>query len=965
MLTFISPTVMDRVTSGAFVPDRKGSQDQPVKDRRNIISPLNVTRRCIRYDPSVFSHRRDVILRIADALNHPDRKILLIGGPQGIGKTSLIRGAIELMGSQREQLLWFDVTRHTDFEEIIQFLIQYITYIAQAYGTGAPQPYAEGRGILGGEPLRRLEALIQSVSDMPLLIVLDNVEYIVDQELRFNSYPFKEMLNFLLGFPNIKMILAGERLPFSELSPNQPGVENLKLVGLAGSDAISALIQRLKKDEPESSMDDSTMHALQGLAQKSHGHPWILKTMMYLYHQSPLDFEALNRMLEGEEQSKATMIAALIRYIYERLSDQQRRLFQILCLLRHPVDVKALVVLMSVCYPSLGVQPAEAEILENILEHSLIRPFLKISFPPQEVLAHMRHRAEHPESPQAESKFKPWYELYHQVKRTVHAGIPADEKERIHGLLQDFYLKEKLVELDRRVLRIKNKALLAEAKFHASASRMRKPVKSEAYTGPDTREEWLETKDIASRSYLTSTMTPLSPRGGGVAAPGPRYTLEDYRRIQLPEAEGDIFAEDDPDGPELDLSKPLELSEPKDDEWPALEEEKVTFQDYLAGIELTPEEERLLNDPGAVPLSRGHRPPDPILATPSVPAEPETRAELNQLTAGLVDDDADEAERHIHLKLAEAVEAHDKVNLAVQLLELAKYRAAMGKYDSANRVLEKAISLKPEHNKEILAEIYRVSGSVHKDTYHHNAALAALSKAAVYIKRLMYEDETVNAVWMGRLGQVYQNLGEIYAYRHAPKEAVDAFNQALRWFFSADDEMRQAEVYFQLAGVYEDTHDTTNAINYYNKALAKDEESGNSVSCAAALANLGNIYLELGQADEALTYMERSLVYDRQSLNSEGQLNTLDAMATIYLGLEQWEKAEAICQQGQALAIHEGVGVWKAAFYAKSGQIAEGRDDWQAALNNYQWAKSSGGGDLSQDSQAWIDERVIEVRKML
>ncbi len=952
-LTFIGSAVIERVVNGTFVPDRRAQGKPGIQDRRNIISPLAVTRRCIRYEPNVFLHRKAIILSMAEALNSADKKIILVGGPQGIGKTSLIRGVIEMMGSQREQLLWFDVNRHTDFEEIIQFLIQYITYICQAYGTPVQQPASGATGMPGGEPIRRLEALIRSVSDMPLLIVIDNAEYIVDSELRFNSYPFKEMLNFLLGFPNIKMVIGGERLPFAELSPNQPGVVNLKLAGLTAEDAVASLLNRRRRDDPQAEVGPEEEAAIDSLYEKSHGYPWLLKTMLYLYHQSPLDFTALNGLLEGEDHSKASMVGALIRYIYERLSDPQRRLFQILCLLRHPVDVKALQALMGVCYPGLGVMNTDVETLENILEHSLIRPFLKISYPPQEVLEHLRYRQEHPQEQLEQPgsrKFKPWYELYHHVKRLVQSGIPADERERVHGLLQDFYLKERNREGAQRVLRIKNKALLSEAKYHGNAARVRKPVKAEAHAGPDSPQDWLDAQQVSSMSYLYQHVKPLSRKS--------TFSLEDYRGIRLPE---DDF-ESDPEV--LDLSKPLGPVEIPDFD-PEEPEEKITFQDYLAGIELTEEEKRLLHETGERPPARP--PQDPILASPApAPAEPpaaDAASDLGKLTASLVEDGADEQERFIHQRLARAVASHDRADLALQLLELAKYRAALGRFGSANRCLEKVLSLKLEANKEIMAEIYRLSGTVHKETYHHNAALAALSKAAVYIKRLMYEDETVDAVWMGRLGQVYQSLGEIHAYRRQYREAADSFNQALRWFFSADDEMRQAEVYFQLAGVYEDLKDLENAVQYYQKALAKDEESGNLVSCASALANLGNIAYEQGNLEEAVAYFERSLVYDRQSFNGEGQLNTLEVLAGLYMQLERWDRAEVSAKQGLSLAIQEDLNLWKAMFYVKLGQVAESRQDWPQAITHYEWARSMGEQELSGESLDWIRARLQEVRQ--
>src|SRR5207253_2940217 len=113
----------------------------------------------------------------------------------------------------------------------IQYLIQYIVYLAPN------KQVVQQSG--SADKFSQLDQLIRSMADMPLLLVIDNLEYLVDSSLRLNSHPFKEVLNFLLKYPNIKMILIGERLPYADLNASLSIVQEMKLAGLSEADTAN------------------------------------------------------------------------------------------------------------------------------------------------------------------------------------------------------------------------------------------------------------------------------------------------------------------------------------------------------------------------------------------------------------------------------------------------------------------------------------------------------------------------------------------------------------------------------------------------------------------------------------------------------------------------------------------------------------------------------------------------------
>jgi tetratricopeptide (TPR) repeat protein len=653
------------------------------------------------------------------------------------------------------------------------------------------------------------------------------------------------------------------------------------------------------------------------------------------------------------------------------------------------------------------------------LEHSLLRPVLKISYPPQEVLAHVRAKRQQKQGnppsdkPSAEGaspnafaagvnavakgdedstvnrfrtasevsssneetpeegkdgksagRFKPGYELYHVVKRILYRSLSFPERERIHGILQDFYMRERTQESENRILRVKNRALLAEAKFHGSGARGRKPGKGE------------KNSDVAAAAATQLPQTPYQYRTTPPLSSRQRLTLDDYKRLSLPDM-GDE-AETSLEGPTFTerleaaatarpMSPPLSDLELTDEERillhrvepPTVMRQVVVPKALPAGDSL---EEQLRAE--AMQASQWLKPSEPKDAPVKQAPEAALGLDLQRLTADLLQEaNADEQEKDIQQRLAAAVARQDRPCIAQELLELARNRSGRGRYQSAAQCLEKAHSLRGYAKKEVMAEIYRLSGSVNKETYHHNTALASLTKAAAQIKRLMYEDETVNAIWLGRLGQVYQDLGEIHAYRKQFDQAVDAFSQALRWYHSVDDPTHEAEIHFQMAGAYDDLGQADSAIVHYEKALALDEAGGNFLSVAASLTNLGNLHLDGGRLDEARECFRQALQHDRTHQNVEGQLQDLECLMSLYQNEENYSQAENAAKQALTIALREGLRLWQASLYLKLAQLYATQANWPKALQNFERSRTSGESELSSDSLAWLDAQ-IENAKM-
>jgi tetratricopeptide (TPR) repeat protein len=1017
-LQFISEEVIERLKTGRFVAtresgsrrahpsaeeghslqDKRATPRNTLSDRRKS-SPLSIIKRCIRYEPLVFKYRLPQVMQLIEALNHPTRKIILVGAEQGQGKTSLARAVLEPMGGGLEQVLWFEVNRHTDFEEVNHFLLRTIQQLfadtpADSSSMPGSLPFERRadrernksadspRSSAGGDPLLlQLEKQLNAVRHTPLLLVLDNIEFLVDSSLRLNSAPFKDVLNFLLDFPNIKMLFLGERLPYADMIPNEDSILDLRLSGLNTQDAIdwlrqaqtpkaadSALLEEAAFAEPHS--EEQELEAISGLVQKSHGSPWILKTILRLQHATRLPYPTLNALLTVSENhpptGQAPAIARLLtQLIEERLPDQQRALLYLLAFIRHPVNLSSLQAMVGSCYPALTSERLNSQALEAMLDHSLLRCLLRISYPPQEVLAHVRQSGQslpggksHPE------KFQPGYELQLGLKQIISQRVPAAEKERLHTCLRDLYIRERGLESQGRILRIKNRALLSEARYHSAA--VREPNQEQ------------QPQQQALQNQLPRPVGGTPSRSGQSAPPPllrstPPYTApfraapysqgqekQEWNQPAIPKTFNDELGGLSPQRKSLEAQSiiPLDI-EPL---WPE------SFSEHEEADADTVNRSPFHTEKGDSPLAGSATQSENSLLADTIPPSAPPHGQWKSLQASLgkqtAHHQADQQEKELHRQLENALAAHDPKILAHTLLELSRFRFGRGQAKSALPLLESALSLKADLPKDLQAELYQLQGSVLKSLYQHNAALKALTFAAGLVRTLIYGDDTVSGIWFARLGRIYQDFGDIHAYRAENDTAQTAYTEALRWYRSAKEDTLAAEVHFQLAGLAEERDDMDTAILHYEKAIAFNKADGNTegqynpLSAAAALSNLGNLHLDAQRYPEAEGCFEQALIQDRAAENIAGQLNTLACLFDLYFQQDSIVAAERRAQEGLALAIRECRPFWQASFYLKLCEIAERRQQWPQALRQAQLALSCGETELSADSKHWLKGKI-------
>ena len=940
-ITFIQPSVLERLESGQFVPERKGKSTSVVmQDRRDTLSPLAISKRCIRYEPQVFYHRKETVLELAKKINTPEHKIFLITGIQGIGKTSLVRGLVEMMGGGKEQVLWFDINVHTDFEEITQFLIQYIEYIAKSLGLAQseqapPSLFKNIPASMSGTERNALEKLSQSLQklgNLPLMLVIDNVEFIVDPEYQIQSFSFKEILNFLLSYANIKMVMLGERMPYSDISVDSEIVYEVKLTHLNEREGVDSLRRGAEREY--------SSETLQALYKQSAGLPWILNLQKRLENRGIGYDELMNMPIKPGTY----FLDAMIEQILVQLSPSELALLCLITQVRHPIDRKTLLTLLSMIFPSLPQE--ERYQLWNQLDKSLIRPFLKRSFPPQVVLKQVQQQLATQQALQPD----PWFDIVHrQVKKYLYARLPEDQKVSIHQALQDLYLNDKNLPEEERLFKLKGKAMAAESTFHGQRAKRR-------------RSGVLGDPSLESRSYAYRSQTEVLPP----TKPDPPSGLDAYRSINVPDLTPSSLptGQNDPkpfgQAPASKGPRPYVPTRsnqpviPLDYDPPSGQKEPSASETPLRQAPTNLQNDNLYDNP----IDSNA----PVAGNFNASSSRGPKEEPPPLT------DNPENEYEIQHALAEAIAHRNRPLMAARYLDLARYRMSSGKILQAEECLNLSLTLGTEIPSWSLAEVYHLLSDLYRKTDREQSAFDALVKALRYYERaasLPVPQATSKgseqpAQRAERVAQAYLEMAELYQQRGQPQESIRLHLQALQYFERGSLKHQQAEVAFKLGELYDQLNMTKSALTYYEQALLVERQEENHLACAVTLANLGSIHFEMGHNDRALRCFLESLAHDRMMNHREGQFKTLELMAKLYRQQHDWFLAEDAYLQSLNLAKLEGNPFWQATVNLNLGTLAAHQGLWKKALSYFQAAESVAGAKLSTQSRAMLQQKIQE-----
>jgi tetratricopeptide (TPR) repeat protein len=457
---YVSEQVLARLSTGEFRPIRERSNNFHLDDRRDRLSPLAISKRAIRYEPHVFFNRGPLVYEVAKCLNDPQERVLMIGGTSGIGKTSFVRGVIELMGGTPAQLLWFDVTPMTDVDQITRFMVEYLFYI---YQSARPDIHIDE----SISPIESLRYLIQQSPDQRILLVLDNAELLVTPDEHFRSKDFREMVQFLLGFPNIKLLLSGTRLPLKDL---KSASRHWWLSPLTDEQLLKVVHMTLNQAGPEKKTDKplvplDTLRRVVPLFRGTPEYAWVWMRLLKL-----LPSQRSQKVLNLTASDTEHIDSMLLQIALENLTESQFAVAELLSLIRHGVTPTIMREVLSYCLPQLPMEKL------NNIDQIVLGTLLKKVYPPQSVLTWLHKReqlaAEGVEHASGNNSVEPSYALVDVFADRIRERLSLETKAQLHQRLSSMYQDEKRKPVLERILPVKTSYLMNEVEYHVQLSKL-------------------------------------------------------------------------------------------------------------------------------------------------------------------------------------------------------------------------------------------------------------------------------------------------------------------------------------------------------------------------------------------------------------------------------------------------------------------------------------------------------------
>ncbi|MBI4488880.1 MAG: tetratricopeptide repeat protein [Deltaproteobacteria bacterium] len=321
-------------------PSLEWQESPPLPQRHDWLGGLN------RLDRGFVGRRRE-IRQIKAVLTAGEKRVLVIQGLPGIGKSVLASRVIEDVSSEFSGVFPRTVVRDQNGRSDLNFVgfLRELDYFFRRHSVSTLS-----EAVAHEEwPLKlKLQLLLEALQARRFLVVLDSAEELLDSSLRFEDPDFEEMFREILAAaPLSQFLFTTQKGPvFRDIERHSSKLEFIPLPELHRHEALELV--RLREEFPKLNHTD-----LQVLLERAQGIPLALVYYLALAREPDRLREALATPSEKAPDSAAQAIRALLK----QFPDNLRRAAGRAALFRRAMDRDAL--------KAAGLTPSEIDALKE------------------------------------------------------------------------------------------------------------------------------------------------------------------------------------------------------------------------------------------------------------------------------------------------------------------------------------------------------------------------------------------------------------------------------------------------------------------------------------------------------------------------------------------------------------------------------------------------------------------------
>jgi tetratricopeptide (TPR) repeat protein/pimeloyl-ACP methyl ester carboxylesterase len=269
----------------------------------------------------IFFDRREILARFLEFLNDQTRKLVVIAGLPGIGKTAFAAKASHECPLHFKGVFWMTCSSE---RSTVDVLFGQLHSFLERHGDESLRGLwnASAPDLLPA----KIDALVEALNQNPYLLIFDEFASWLDEQLQVKNPDLRRVLHGLIcSAHQSKILLISERKPFfdPQSSPIPPGVtQNEELFGLEEADGISLLKQYLPYEDE---------NLLRRIVRTCGANPRMLNWFGYLVARGRQDAKILLAS-EGIELSRKLLASSV-----EDLTRESQEALERLAVFRRPL----------------------------------------------------------------------------------------------------------------------------------------------------------------------------------------------------------------------------------------------------------------------------------------------------------------------------------------------------------------------------------------------------------------------------------------------------------------------------------------------------------------------------------------------------------------------------------------------------------------------------------------------------